>query len=122
MHKLDELRELCNVQLCNFPCSPNSGATDIPANCNSTNNSGSIETPIDCPIMLHVGLYSRSMAAGKLHRFKVFLDSDWEEMASAENGGGPKKKAPPEELCDSSTVIKEVKYYLERKSELLSSL
>jgi hypothetical protein len=99
MLKLDELREICNVQLCNFPCSPNSTASSMIC---SPSTSDVAQPPINCPIVLHVGLYSRR--AGAAHRFKVFLDSDWEEL----EGGEKKQQQPPEELHDSATVIKEV--------------
>uniref|UniRef100_A0A914HJD9 Mitogen-activated protein kinase kinase kinase n=1 Tax=Globodera rostochiensis TaxID=31243 RepID=A0A914HJD9_GLORO len=99
--KLDELRTM-NVQLCNFGC-PSAASVG----CEQSNS-----TPVEQPILLHVGLYSRivSRPEGPAYRFKVFLDSDWEASATAttKNAGDEGPKNSGTELPDSSFLIKEV--------------
>ncbi|KAL7076427.1 hypothetical protein ACQ4LE_004394 [Meloidogyne hapla] len=99
--KLDKLRAM-NVQLCNYPCSIESPLNNCKEKEEKENNyyccpcsPSSLkniewkkeEEPIECSILLHVGMYSRTLETTKtnnfgkennIYRFKVFLDSDWE--------------------------------------------
>ncbi|KAL3113508.1 hypothetical protein niasHT_013618 [Heterodera trifolii] len=92
--KLDELRAM-NVQLCNFGCSSS-----------ADEQNDSFSSPVEKPILLHVGLYSRviSLPEGPAYRFKVFLDSDWESPTTTAKNDNSNRT----ELSDSSFLIKEV--------------
>nr|CAD2139385.1 unnamed protein product [Meloidogyne enterolobii] len=126
--KLDELRAM-NVQLCNYPCSIESPQLNLnnseqKKNCCQCSPQSSLKNiewknkneEIECSILLHVGMYSRTLEMTKtnkntingkgnnndIYRFKIFLDSDWEIQ-------------PPTTTNDllnnqeSATFIKEVK-------------
>ncbi|KAF7638530.1 hypothetical protein Mgra_00001904 [Meloidogyne graminicola] len=136
--KLDELRAM-NVQLCNYPCSIESpllnNNSNVSFNISEENNNNNCclcsnielkqqnineEEPLECSILLHVGMYSRTLETktnigGKennnttispIYRFKIFLDSDWETPPT----NYLSKDDSTQLLCtqESATVIKEV--------------
>jgi sterile alpha motif and leucine zipper-containing kinase AZK len=67
------------------------------------NKNDKSKQPFDFPLVLHIGLYQREMCSttcSTRYRFKVFVDSDWQQCTMTED--------MPSEIYDSATVIKDV--------------
>ncbi|KAI1720005.1 protein tyrosine kinase domain-containing protein [Ditylenchus destructor] len=93
--KIDELRARCEITS-DFPSLETAALID------ARNKQDKSKTPFDYSIILHVGLYNRMMdSSGKSsYRFKVFMDSDWQERKPTDS--------VPIEIHDAATVIKDV--------------